>query len=46
MAAGQFVAGPAAITEAETTIIVPTGFTAVAQPDGCIDVSRNAERPS
>jgi N-methylhydantoinase A len=32
--------GPAAITEAETTIIVPASRTAIRQPDGCIDIVR------
>ena len=35
---GQTVAGPAAITEDETTIILPSSRCAVRQPDGCIDV--------
>ncbi len=35
---GDFVDGPAAITEAETTIIVPTSRRAIKQPDGCIDL--------
>jgi len=35
---GATVSGPAAITEAETTIIVPSSRIAVRQPDGCIDV--------
>jgi len=35
---GQYAQGPAAITEAETTIIVPTSRMAICQPDGCIDV--------
>ena len=35
---GQTVAGPAAITEDETTIILPSSRRAVRQPDGCIDV--------
>ena len=38
MQAGQTVAGPAALTEAETTIIVPASRRAICQPDGCIDV--------
>ena len=40
MTAGQHIPGPAAITEAETTIIVPTSRTALMQPDGCVDVRR------
>jgi N-methylhydantoinase A len=36
--AGYVVAGPAAITEDETTIIVPASRQAIGQPDGCIDV--------
>ena len=38
MADGDYVDGPAAITEDETTIIVPSSRTAIKQPDGCIDV--------
>lgn len=33
---GQSLEGPAAVTEAETTIIVPTSRAASALPDGCI----------
>jgi len=36
--AGHSVFGPAAITEHETTIIVPASRLAICQPDGCIDV--------
>ncbi|MFT6898977.1 MAG: N-methylhydantoinase A [Paraglaciecola sp.] len=35
---GQVVEGPAAITEDETTIIIPSSRRAVKQRDGCIDV--------
>ncbi|XDA97503.1 hydantoinase/oxoprolinase family protein [Sulfitobacter sp. LCG007] len=38
LAPGQSVAGPAVITEAETTIIVPTSRMARAQSDGTIDL--------
>ena len=38
---GQTVQGPAAITEDETTIILPSSRLAMRQPDGCIDVSKN-----
>lgn len=38
MQAGQTVDGPAAITEDETTIILPSSRTAIGQPDGCIDI--------
>ncbi|MBW4707173.1 hydantoinase/oxoprolinase family protein [Roseobacter sp. YSTF-M11] len=40
METGANIAGPAAITEDETTIIVPSSRTAIRQPDGCIDVIR------
>ena len=40
--AGQTVEGPAAITEDETTIIMPTSQRAVCQPDGCIDIVTKA----
>jgi len=36
--AGDVVNGPAVVTEDETTIILPTGFSATQQQDGCIDV--------
>ena len=35
---GQSVTGPAAITEDETTIIVPSSRRAIRQSDGCIDM--------
>ena len=35
---GERVAGPAAMTEDETTIIVPASRDAICQPDGCIDI--------
>jgi len=35
---GNKVSGPAAITEDETTIIVPASRSATCQPDGCIDI--------
>ncbi|MBM1690734.1 hydantoinase/oxoprolinase family protein [Sulfitobacter geojensis] len=38
MKTGQRVHGPAAVTEDETTIIIPASRDAVRQPDGCIDV--------
>ncbi len=38
MSDGQTLSGPAAITEDETTIIIPTSRTAIRQPDGCIDL--------
>ncbi|MEM7503517.1 MAG: hydantoinase/oxoprolinase family protein [Pseudomonadota bacterium] len=38
LAAGDAVSGPAAITERETTTIVPSSRRAVVQEDGCIDV--------
>ena len=38
MGVGQRIDGPAAVTEAETTIIVPASRDAIRQPDGCIDV--------
>jgi N-methylhydantoinase A len=40
----QSVDGPAAITEDETTIIVPSSRNAVRQTDGCIDVMINHAR--
>lgn len=38
MQTGEFAQGPAVITEAETTIIIPASRDAIRQPDGCIDL--------
>lgn len=40
MQTGNHAQGPAAITEEETTIIVPVSMDAICQPDGCIDMMR------
>ena len=40
MRAGNRAQGPVAVTEEETTIIVPVSRDAICQPDGCIDVVR------
>ena len=42
MRPGQSVLGPSAITEDETTIVLPSSRRAVSQPDGCIDIVRQA----
>ena len=39
LGAGQTIAGPAAITEDETTIILPASRKARCQGDGCIDIT-------
>jgi len=38
MKVGETVEGPAAITEDETTIIIPSSRSAIRQSDGCIDL--------
>lgn len=38
MQTGQRAQGPAAVTESETTIILPASRDAIRQPDGCIDM--------
>ena len=38
MLPGEHVVGPAAVTEGETTIILPAGSKAICRPDGCIDI--------
>lgn len=43
---GQALAGPATITERETTTIVPTSMTAIMQADGCIDLSSKTSETS
>jgi len=40
---GTTVEGPAAITEVETTVILPSGAAAILQEDGSIDVRLNME---
>jgi N-methylhydantoinase A len=40
--AGNTIPGPAAITEDETTIVLPSSRRAVRQPDGCIDIVQQA----
>jgi N-methylhydantoinase A len=42
LADGCTVAGPAVITEEETTIVLPAGFAATGRADGCIDIRRIA----
>ena len=39
MLSGQTAKGPSAITEDETTIILPVSRRAIMQPDGCVDVT-------
>ncbi len=39
---GDWLAGPAMITERETTVVVPAGFTATVRADGTIEVVRDA----
>lgn len=41
LTSGQRLVGPAVITEAETTIIVPRNFSATVQSDGTVDMTRN-----
>ena len=41
---GDKLMGPAAITEAETTIIVPASCSAMALPDGCIALDKRAAK--
>jgi N-methylhydantoinase A len=40
LTSNQSIRGPAVITEAETTIIVPTGFDAMQRSDGTIELNR------
>ncbi len=42
LVAGNWLAGPAMITERETTVVVPAGFTATVRADGTIEVVRDA----
>ena len=40
MDVGATAAGPAIITEDETTLIVPSSRSALRQPDGCLDMRK------
>ena len=40
---GMQASGPAVITEAETTVVVPRQFDIIAQTDGCLDLNRRHE---
>ena len=42
LVSGDWLAGPAMITERETTVVVPAGFTATVRADGTIEVVRDA----
>jgi N-methylhydantoinase A len=42
---GSTASGPAAITENETTIILPASRCAIRQPDGCIDITPQESAP-
>lgn len=41
LAVGETVIGPAIVSERETTVILPAGFVAKLQSDGCLDITRN-----
>ena len=43
MTPGMRADGPAVITEAETTVVVPRQFDIIAQTDGCLDLNRRHE---
>jgi N-methylhydantoinase A len=40
----QWIEGPAVITEAETTIIVPIGFNATLRADGTVELNRTGKK--
>jgi N-methylhydantoinase A len=42
LAPGDRLAGPAMVTERETTVVIPAGFTATMRADGSIEVVRDA----
>jgi len=42
LSANDLVTGPAIISEPETTIILPAGFSAVTRVDNCIDITRDS----
>jgi N-methylhydantoinase A len=41
LAPGDWLSGPAMVTESETTVVVPQGFTATVRADGSIEVIRD-----
>ena len=40
LAAGDRLGGPAIVTERETTVVIPVGFSAMVRDDGSIEVVR------
>jgi N-methylhydantoinase A/oxoprolinase/acetone carboxylase beta subunit len=42
LAAGDRLGGPAIVTERETTVVIPVGFSAMVRDDGSIEVVRDA----
>ena len=44
MTPGDRLCGPAMVTESETTVVIPAGFTATVLADGSIDVVRDARK--
>ncbi|MFQ5565950.1 MAG: hydantoinase/oxoprolinase family protein, partial [Paracoccaceae bacterium] len=42
LAPGGWLAGPAMVTERETTVVIPAGFTATMRADGTVEVVRDA----
>ena len=41
---GDQLTGPAVITERETTVVIPAGFTAITRADGTIEATRDAHK--
>jgi N-methylhydantoinase A len=44
LAAGNRISGPAMVTERETTVVIPVGFSATVRADGSIEVARDAQK--
>jgi N-methylhydantoinase A len=44
LAPGDWLAGPAMVTESETTVVIPAGFTATMRTDGSLEVVRGGAK--
>jgi N-methylhydantoinase A len=42
LAPGDWLSGPAMVTESETTVVIPAGFTATMRADGSLEIIRDA----
>ena len=44
MTSGNWLSGPAMVTERETTVVIPAGFSATVRTDGSIEVAQDTRK--